>query len=102
MQGSRNLKSPLSYTVSLATKLDRFSAVLSPQAGKNFAPYFSALKRALSGELSQTSPQFSGQLSGDCFQEPLESQSSPLKPLVLSISLPFFQANRQKIFGSRL
>ena len=59
----RDLKSPLSYNVSLATKLDRFSAVLSPQAGKNFAPYFSALKRALSGELSQTSQQLSGQFS---------------------------------------
>ena len=44
-------------------KLDRFSAVLSPQAGKNFAPYFSALKRALSGGFSQTSQQLSGQLS---------------------------------------
>ncbi len=59
----RDLKSPLSYTVSLAAKTDSFSAVLSPQAGKNFAPYFSALNRALSGGISQSSKQLSAQLS---------------------------------------
>ena len=59
----RDLKSPLSYTVSLATSTDRFSAILSPQAGKNFAPYFSALKRALTGGFSQSSQQLSKQLS---------------------------------------
>ena len=58
-----DLKSPLSYTVSLATSTDSFSAVLSPQAGKNFAPYFSALKKALSGGFSQPSQQLSKQLS---------------------------------------
>ena len=58
-----DLKSPLSYTVSLATSTDRFSAMLSPQAGKNFAPYFSALKKALTGGFSQSSQQLSKQLS---------------------------------------
>lgn len=53
----RDLKSPLSYTVSLATNMDSFSAVLSPQAGKNFAPYFSALKRALTGGYPHPSQQ---------------------------------------------
>ena len=59
----RDLKSPLSYTVSLATSTDSFSAMLSPQAGKNFVPYFSALKKALTGGFSQPSQQLSKQLS---------------------------------------
>ena len=59
----RDLKSPLSYTVSLATNTDSFSAMLSPQTGKNYAPYFSALKRALTGWYSKQSQQLSGQLS---------------------------------------
>lgn len=59
----RDLKSPLSYTVSLATRTDSFSAVLSPQAGKNFAPYFSSLKRALSGAFSQSSQKLARQVS---------------------------------------
>ena len=59
----RDLKSPLSYTISLATNTDSFSAMLSPQTGKNYAPYFSALKRALTGGYSKQSQQLSGQLS---------------------------------------
>ena len=59
----RDLKSPLSYTVSLATNTDSFSAMLSPQTGKNYAPYFSARKRALTGWYSKQSQQLSGQLS---------------------------------------
>ena len=50
----RDLRSPLSYNVSLATGKDSFSALLSPQAGKNFAPYIFSLKRALSGAYSDS------------------------------------------------
>jgi hypothetical protein len=45
----KSRKSPLSYTVSLKTGTDGFSAVLSPRAGESFAPYISALERAVSG-----------------------------------------------------
>lgn len=45
----KSRKSPLSYTVTLKTGTDGFSAVLSPQAGEGFAPYISALERAVSG-----------------------------------------------------
>ena len=55
----RDLKSPLSYTISLAANTDSFSAMLSPQTGKNYAPYFSALKRALTGGYSKQSQQLS-------------------------------------------
>ncbi len=44
----RDLKSPLSYTISLAANTDSFSAMLSPQAGKTTRPFFQ-----LSKELSQ-------------------------------------------------
>ncbi len=44
----RSRKSPLSYNVTDKTGRDSFTAMLSPQAGENFAPYISALERAVS------------------------------------------------------
>lgn len=48
LRSCKSKKSPLSYTVTLKTNIDGFSAVLSPQAGENFSPYISALERAVS------------------------------------------------------
>lgn len=49
LETCKSRKSPLSYTVTLKAGTDGFNAVLSPQAGENFAPYISALERAVSG-----------------------------------------------------
>ena len=43
----KDRKTPLSYSVTAATGTDSFTAMLSPQAGGNFAPYISALAGAV-------------------------------------------------------
>lgn len=48
LMSCKSRKSPLSYTVSVTTSTDGFSAMLSPQAGEKFAPYISALEKAVS------------------------------------------------------
>lgn len=44
----KSKKTPLAYNLKIATKTDSFSAMLSPKPGENFAPYISALERAVS------------------------------------------------------
>lgn len=43
----KSKKSPLAYNVTVKAQTDGFSAMLSPKAGDNFAPYISALERAV-------------------------------------------------------
>ena len=53
LRSCKDMRSPLSYTVSVSSKTDSFNAVLSPQAGKNFSQYISALKNAFTGRYSE-------------------------------------------------
>jgi len=43
----KSRKSPLAYNVTVRAQTDGFSAMLSPQAGENFAPYILALQKAV-------------------------------------------------------
>ena len=43
----KSKKSPLAYNVTVKAQTDGFSAMLSPKAGDNFAPYILALERAV-------------------------------------------------------
>lgn len=43
----KSKKSPLAYNVTVRAQTDGFSAMLSPQTGDNFAPYISALEKAV-------------------------------------------------------
>lgn len=48
----KSRKTPLSYTISVSSGTDGFSAMLSPETGEKFAPYISALENAVNKRYS--------------------------------------------------